>query len=103
MTMLAGPVSKATTCSGLNPISVAKTRRVLRLALAWAADSGWIDGAPMTAQSESHAPLEAQETVDPAADPVPDLPRFDHPAMIADQPVETPRIEKAKRSKKKAS
>ena len=56
-----------------NPISVAKTRRILRLALCWAVESGWIDVAPLPLR-DAKSPKDAP--ADTGAEP-------DHDAPIA--------------------
>lgn len=49
-----------------NVISIAKTRRILRLALCWAADSGWIDEAPIpTIAKDDGAPENAPASETP--------------------------------------
>ena len=113
-----------------NAISIAKTRRILRLALTWAADSGWIDEAPIPTPAKAeriepdiddapialagYAPKAAADSNDlpeppgPALndDPVADLPRFDHEAMTPDLPAEpatpAPKAAKATKKSKKA-
>ena len=98
-----------------NPVSVAKTRRILRLALVWAVESGWIDVAPLPpkvqkspkdapagtnagpdhdAEIAAHAETSATEmaaTPNPAdggattTDDAPIGPGFDHPLMVEDE------------------
>ena len=97
-----------------NPISVAKTRRILRLALCWAVESGWLDVAPLPlkaaksaedapadtgAEPDADAPIAAHaETPAPetaatsnpddgaarATEDAPLGPGFDHPLMADD-------------------
>lgn len=115
-----------------SPISIAKTQRVFRLALIWAVANALIEVAPLpqatkTATTKPEridadlddapvglaggrpmaatAPTEAPEppAPDAATDPVLDLPRFDHPEMVADPAPVAVAAPKAKRSKKKAS
>ena len=97
-----------------NPVSIAKTRRILRLALCWAVESGWIDVAPLPlsgprtskdapagtnaepdhdAKIAAHGETSATETAaTPSADDgdvattddAPLSPSFDHPLMADD-------------------
>jgi hypothetical protein len=106
-----------------NAISVAKTRRILRLALVWAADSGWIGEAPIpetpTEKAARHGNDEpdiddaptgitiAVERVDPAVvecpNAEPSLPNFDHPELTRDEPAaEAPVAAPKKKGGKKA-
>jgi hypothetical protein len=97
-----------------NPISVAKTRRILRLALVWCADAGWIEKAPIPANAnagnakaedaratnDAPAPTPAEDAATPAPDEtVIDAPAFDHPELAADP---APAAEAKKRGGKKA-
>jgi hypothetical protein len=97
-----------------NSISVAKTRRILRLTLVWCADAGWIETAPIPANAggaKAEDALAANDApVPPAAadvdvaTPAPvetviDACPFDHPELAADP---APAAEAKKRGGKKA-
>lgn len=109
-----------------NPISIAKTRRILRLALCWSVESGWLDVAPLPlaaqkspkdapadtgaepAQDATIAALGDTPTTETAATPNPDDgaattaddaphgPGFDHALMAEDDD------DRAKKAAKKA-
>ena len=97
-----------------NPVSIAKTRRILRLALVWAVESGWIDVAPLpltapkspkdapadtsaepdhdakiaahneTPATETAATPNADDGAATTTDDAPSGPSFDHPLMADD-------------------
>ena len=70
-----------------NPVSVAKTRRILRLALVWAVESGWIDVAPLpltAPKSPKDAPAET------GAEPAHDAPIAAHAETPATETAATP-------------
>jgi hypothetical protein len=98
-----------------NAISIAKTRRILRLALCWAADSGWIGEAPIpvaedsknSAAAESTSPADAPteptiaEGATATTDAEPTLPSFDHPELSRDEPAADARVAAPKKGGKK--
>lgn len=105
-----------------NAISIAKTRRILRLALCWAADSGWIGEAPIPETPKEKAArlgndepdiadaptgiTIAVERVDSAVDECPaaepTLPSFDHPELARNEPAVEAPVAAPKKGGKKA-
>ena len=80
-----------------NSISIAKTRRILRLALVWATEAKWIKAAPLPKTTDV-APLAEIEPVVAAVDSIPQLTGFDHAELMVDPATKV--SEKSKRGKK---
>ena len=83
----AAVVTKRRNGAPKNPISVAKTRRILRLALCWAVESGWIDVAPLPLKA-SQSPKDAP--TDTGAEPDHDAPIGAHAETRATEAAATP-------------
>lgn len=85
-----------------NAISIAKTRRVLRLAFDWAIDSGWPDASMGITIALERVDPAVVECPNVATNAEPSLPSFDHPELTHDESTTNASVEIKKHAKKNA-